>query len=107
MTAAISLPYRRIARASWMLIRGLPRTFSNSSSLRATGNCWMLKESAPAWLRMASVTDAFSPWMIETTAMIDVTATMLPRTVMTERSFAAQMASSAIRADSTSFCIGP
>src|SRR6267154_4217882 len=38
--------------------------------------------------------------MSDTTAMIDVTATMLPRTVMNERSFADQMASSAIFAES-------
>src|SRR4051794_18998370 len=82
------------------VIRGLPRTFSNSSSLRVIGNCWMLNESAPAWLRIACLTDAFRPWMSDTTAMIDVTATMLPSTVMNERSFADQMASSAMSADS-------
>src|SRR5438552_148054 len=38
--------------------------------------------------------------MSETTAMIDVTATMLPRTVMKDRSLADQIASSAIMADS-------
>jgi hypothetical protein len=38
--------------------------------------------------------------MSDTTAMIDVTATMLPSTVMNDRSFADQMASSAIDADS-------
>jgi hypothetical protein len=32
--------------------------------------------------------------------MIDVTATMFPRTVMNDRSFAPQMASSAIHAES-------
>src|SRR4029453_18136245 len=36
------------------------------------------------------------PWMSVTTAMIDVTATMLPSTVMNERSLFAQMALSAI-----------
>ena len=60
----------------------------------------MLNESAPAWLRIASLTDAFRPWMSDTTAMIDVTATMLPSTVMNDRSLAAQMASSAMPADS-------
>src|SRR5262249_24395780 len=38
--------------------------------------------------------------MSDTTAMIDVTATMLPSTVMNERSFAAQMAESAMPPDS-------
>ena len=32
------------------------------------------------------------PWISDTTAMIDVTATMLPSTVMNERSLPAQMA---------------
>src|SRR5581483_8026321 len=43
--------------------------------------------------------------MSDTTAMIDVTATMLPRTVMNDRSFADQIASNAIRADSQSLFI--
>ena len=60
----------------------------------------MLNASAPAWFRMAVLTDAFSPWMSDTTAMIDVTATMLPSTVMNERSLDDQMASSAISAES-------
>src|SRR5580765_7235983 len=60
----------------------------------------MLNESAPAWLRMASLTDAFSPWISDTTAMIDVTATMFPRTVMNDRSLEDQIASSAMSADS-------
>src|ERR1700687_1313879 len=81
-------------------MRGLYRTFSNSSSLLVMGNCWMLNESAPAWLRIACLTDALSPWMRDTTAMIEVTATMLPSTVMNDRSLAAQIALSAIAADS-------
>src|SRR5689334_2394197 len=105
ITALASPLYRRMARASNVVIRGLLRIFSNSSSLRVSGNCWMLNESAPAWLRMAALTDAFSPWISETTAMIDVTATMLPSTVMNDRSFAVQIASSAIRADSQNLFI--
>ena len=66
----------------------------------------MLNESAPAWLRIACFTEAFSPWMSDTTAMIDVTATMLPSTVMKDRSLAAQIASSAMSADSAKFRIG-
>src|SRR6059058_5796931 len=80
--------------------RGFERTLSNSSSLRVIGNCWMLNESAPAWFRIAPFTDALRPWMSDTTAMIEVTATMFPSTVISERSFADQMASSAIFADS-------
>ena len=40
------------------------------------------------------------PWMSDTTAMIEVTATMLPSTVRNERSLFAQIACSAIVADS-------
>src|ERR1043165_3277613 len=86
-------------------MRGLLRTFSNSSSLRVIGNCWMLNESAPLWLRSACLTDALSPWISDTTAMIDVTATMLPSTVINDRSLAAQIAASAILADSNSLCM--
>src|SRR6266850_1076546 len=100
MTALASSLYFRTARASFAVMRGLLRTFSNSSSLRVIGNCWMLNESAPAWLRIASLTEAFRPWMSDTTAIIEVTATMLPSTVINDRSFADQMASSAISADS-------
>ena len=39
------------------------------------------------------------PWMSDTTAMIDVTATMLPSTVRNDRSLFAQIAWSAIAAD--------
>src|SRR5882757_3376129 len=88
------------------VMRGLARTLSNSSSLRVIGNCWILNESAPAWLRIADLTDAFSPWINDTTAMIEVTATMLPRTVMNDRSLADQIASSAIIADSKILFIG-
>src|SRR5262249_4166484 len=87
--------------------RGFERTFSNSSSLRVIGNCWMLNESAPAWLRIASLTDAFSPWISDTTAMIDVTATMLPSTVMNDRSLEDQIASSAMSADSMNLFMAP
>src|SRR5438874_8873860 len=54
---------------------------------------------------MASSTEAFSPWISETTAMMDVTATMLPSTVMNDRSLAAQIAASAIIADSKNLFI--
>ena len=62
MTAAIcSPPYRWIARMSWSVMSGLFRTRSKSSSLRVSGYRWTLKESAPAWLRIASLTDALRP----------------------------------------------
>src|SRR5947208_15591824 len=86
--------------------RGFERTLSNSSSLRVIGNCWMLNESAPAWLRIACFTEALRPWISDTTGMIDVTATMLPSTVMNDRSLADAIASSAIRADSAKIRIG-
>jgi len=46
------------------------------------------------------LTEALRPWIIDTTAMIDVTATILPRTVMNDRSLEPQIAASAIFADS-------
>src|SRR5688500_19182322 len=45
------------------------------------------------------------PRMSDTTAMIEVTATMLPSTVMNERSLPAQMAESASRMASMNFCM--
>ena len=48
--------------------------------------------SAPMSLTIASATIPFMPWMSVTTVTIDVTATMLPSTVMNDRSLLAQMA---------------
>src|SRR6476620_11907250 len=45
--------------------------------------------------------------MSDTTAMIDVTATMLPSTVMNDRSLEDQIASSAMSADSMNLFIAP
>ena len=59
-----------------------------------------MNESAPTSLTMAFDTIAFMPWISETTVTIDVTATMLPSTVMNDRSLLAQMACSAIAMDS-------
>src|SRR5262249_11590120 len=100
MTAPARSAYRCTARASVSEIRGLFRTLSNSSSLRVIGNCSMLNESAPAWLRIACLTEALSPWISDTTAMIDVTATMLPSTVLNDGSLADEIAARAIAADS-------
>jgi hypothetical protein len=65
----------------------------------------MLNESAPAWFRIASCTDAFRPRMSDTTATIDATATMLPSTVMSDRSLEAQIAATAIHAASRNLFI--
>ena len=56
----------------------------------------MVKESAPTSLMIAVDTMAFIPWIRVTTVTIDVTATMLPSTVMNERSLFAQIAPSAM-----------
>src|SRR5690242_15332784 len=45
------------------------------------------------------------PRISDTTAMIEVTATMLPSTVMNDRSLPAQMAESARRTASMNFCM--
>ena len=50
----------------------------------------ILNVPTPTSLMMASDTYAFIPWMSDTTAMIDVTATMLPSTIMKERSLLTQ-----------------
>src|SRR6187455_2147554 len=89
-----------MAPASSSVRRGLLRVRSSSSSVRIGGRRWMVKESAPTPLTMAVETIAFMPWMSVTTVTIEVTATMLPSTVMNDRSLFAQMALSAIRTDS-------
>ncbi len=48
-------------------------------------------------LTIASDTIAFMPWMSDTTVTMDETATMLPSTVMNDRSLFAQTARSAMR----------
>ena len=53
---------------------------------------------------MASDTMAFMPWMSVTTVTIEVTATMLPSTVMNERSLFAQIAWSAMTTESKICC---
>ena len=59
-----------------------------------------MNESAPTSVTMAWETIAFIPWIKDTTVTIDVTATMLPSTVMKDRSLLAQMDRSAIEMDS-------
>ena len=70
---------------------------------------WMVNLSAPTSEMIASVTYAFIPWTSDTTAMIDVTATMLPSTVRNDRSLFAQIAPSAMLAASRNWftaCLG-
>ena len=64
-------------------------------------SCWPVRSaycgctanvSAPTCDWMVSFTAALSPWTSDTTAMIDVTATMLPSTVRSERSLFVQIA---------------
>ncbi len=75
---------------------GLLRVRSSSSSLRTGGRRCTTNESAPTSVTMAVDTIAFMPWMSDTMVTIEVTATMLPSTVMNDRSLLAQMACSAI-----------
>ena len=90
----------RIAAASSSVIRGLLACFWKSSSDNEIPNCCTEKVSTPMPDWIASFTLALSPCTSDTTAMIDVTATMLPRTVRNERSLLAQMADRAIDAAS-------
>jgi hypothetical protein len=60
----------------------------------------MVNASAPTSVTMAFDTIAFMPWISDTTVTIDVTATMLPSTVMNDRSLLVQMDRSAIAIDS-------
>src|SRR5436190_16793059 len=96
-----------MAVASASLMRGLLRTRSSSCCVRIGGIRWMVKLSTPTLVSMVSVTYSFMPWMSDTTAMIDVTATMLPSTVMNDRSFEDQIASSAMSADSMNLFMAP
>ena len=79
--------------------------FSSSSAVRTGGRRWIVNESAPTSVTMTRETIAFMPWIRDTTVTIDATATMLPRTVMKDRSLFAQMDSSAITIDSRICCI--
>jgi hypothetical protein len=79
-----------------VIIRVARRASISSSSLvmiptRSTRNV-----PAPTSLMMTSPTYEFIPWMSDTTAMIDITATMFPSTIMNERSLFAQMDESAM-----------
>src|SRR3954469_16163157 len=94
-----------IAVASSRVMRGLLRTRSSSAWVRTIGCRWMVKLSAPTSDTIALVTYSFMPWTSDTTAMIEVTATMLPSTVMNERSLFDQIASSAMPAASKNWNI--
>ena len=82
------------------MIRGLLRTRSSSACVRITGIRWIVKLSAPTSETIALVTYSFIPWTSDTTAMIDVTATMFPSTVRNDRSLFDQIAPSAMPAAS-------
>ena len=53
---------------------------------------WIWNASAPISDTIAFDTAPFNPWISDTTAMIDVTATMLPSTVSSDRSLFDQIA---------------
>src|SRR3954468_799986 len=94
----------RMASASGSVMSGFARTRSMSSSVRVNGTRSIVNASAPTWLTIAFDTIAFMPWMSETTVTIDITATMLPSTVISDRSLLLQIDCSASQIDSPS-CI--
>src|ERR1041385_5888960 len=94
----------RMASASGSVMRGLARTRSMSSSVRVRGMLAMVNASEPTCVTIAFETIAFIPWISETTVMMEVTATMLPSTVISVRSLLPQIVCSASRTASSS-CI--
>src|SRR5689334_24568558 len=94
-----------MASASSSVTRGLLRVRSSSSAVRTGGRRWTVNASAPTSVTIAFETIAFIPWISDTTVTIDVTATMLPRTVMNDRSLLAQMDRRASAIDSKIWCI--
>ncbi len=86
--------------ASSIVNRGLLCCRSCSSSVIAGAVRDTVNASAANCDWIMSVTLAFRPWTSDTTAMIDVTATMLPSTVSSDRSLFAQIACSAMLAAS-------
>ena len=56
----------------------------------------IVNESEPSCETMRPVTSVLMPWMRDTTAMIEPTATMLPSIVSSDRSLFAQMVRRAI-----------
>lgn len=85
-----------MAAASVRVTRGLCRARSSSSGEVVTGRRCTVNVPTPTPVVMAFDTYAFIPCTSETTAMIDVTATMLPSTVRNDRSLLAQMAARAM-----------
>src|SRR5262245_24386943 len=81
-------------------MRGLLRARSASSSLRIIPIRSIVNASAPRSDTTASDQVAFIPWISDTTVMIDDTATMLPRSVSSDRSLFAQIELRASRIDS-------
>ena len=80
------------AAASSSVTRGLACARSASSCVRVMGMRWIWNASAPISDTIAFDTAPFNPWISDTTAMIDVTATMLPSTVSSDRSLFDQIA---------------
>ena len=92
ITSATRSPAVRTAAASSTVMRGLPALRSWSSSVRDGPDRCTMKVSAPTREVIESDTEAFSPCTSDTTAMIEVTATMLPSTVRNDRSLFDQIA---------------
>ena len=102
ITALIDGLKPAIALASSIVTSGRvcqARRSSSSSVMNPTFS--ILNEPMPMSLMMASETYEFMPWINDTTAMIDVTATMLPSTIISERILLAQIELSARRIAST------
>ena len=74
--------YRRIARASSSVIRGLRAHQLELLVASRHRKLLDVERVGPRLIENCLFTDAFSPWISDTTAMIEVTATMLPSTVM-------------------------
>ncbi len=81
-----------IAAASAIRMRGLLRTRSSSCEVRITGIRWIVNVSTPTFDSIVSVTYWFIPCTSDTTAMMEVTATMFPSTVRNDRSLYSQIA---------------
>ena len=106
MTALTRGLKRRIASASSSVTLGLFRNSCSSSWLVVTGCRCTWNESAPTSDTMMLLTLVFMPWMSDTTAMIEVTAMMLPSSVMNDRSLFAQIALNAMPTASMNWVIG-
>jgi hypothetical protein len=103
MTARSCDPAFRSANASLAVTRGFRHIRSRSASLVVNGARMTVNVSTLRNDTTASFTLALIPCTSETTAMIEATATMLPSTVMNDRSLLAQIAFKAIEIASTNW----